>query len=109
MWYCDSVDDKNKRTNKGQFAKAFYMSGAWIECARAYRKSVGGLCERCAAKGLIVPAEEVHHKVKLAPDNLSDPTIALDWNNLEALCKDCHIKAHRKKRWRVDEQGKVDL
>lgn len=92
-----------------RFAKDFYKSHAWMDCARAYRQSVGGLCERCAAAGLIVPAEEVHHKIRLTPENLADPTIALDWANLEALCKDCHLKEHNARRWNVDELGRVTL
>lgn len=92
-----------------RFARNFYRTYAWQECSRKYLQSVGGLCERCKAAGLIVPADEVHHKIRLTPESLSDPTIALNWENLEALCKDCHIKEHNQKRWRVDEQGRVEL
>jgi 5-methylcytosine-specific restriction protein A len=44
------------------------------------------LCEKCEERGLIVPAAEVHHirEISLAPD------LALDFNNLESLCKTCH-------------------
>ena len=91
------------------FAHTFYKSTAWMKCARAYKKEKGGLCERCLADGLIRPGEEVHHKIRLTPENLSDPAIALNWDNLELLCKDCHIKEHRGKRWRADEMGHVEL
>ena len=94
---------------KEGFAHAFYASWPWIRCQRAYKKSRGGLCERCWAKGLIVPGDEVHHKVKLTPENISDPEIALNWDNLELLCKDCHIEEHRHIRWRTDEMGHVEL
>lgn len=80
-----------------------------MKCARAYRRSKGNLCERCWARGLIVPAEEVHHKIHLTPENINDPKIALNWNNLIALCKKCHIEEHTKKRWRADEFGNIDL
>ena len=92
-----------------RFARTFYTSRAWVKCARAYRKSKGGLCERCWAKGLIVPGVEVHHKIRLTPENLSDPSIALNWENLELLCKDCHLEEHHRTRWRADELGHVDL
>ena len=92
-----------------RFAHSFYKSSAWMKCARAYRKDRGGLCERCWAKGLIVQGEEVHHKIKLTPENINDPAIALNWDNLELLCKQCHLEEHRKIRWRVDELGHVDL
>ena len=91
------------------FARAFYMSAPWVKCARAYKASKGGLCERCWSKGLIVPGEEVHHKIRLTPDNLSNYEISLNWENLELLCKNCHIEEHRGTRWRADELGHVEL
>ena len=98
------------RGREKSFADDFYKSQAWMRCARGYRRSVGDLCERCKKRGLIVPAEEVHHKIKLTPDNINRPEIALNWANLIALCKDCHLKAHRKqKRWTVDDDGTVTL
>ena len=96
------------RGEKKGFADSFYTSPAWKRCARGYRRKVGGLCERCKERGMIVPAEEVHHKIKLTPQNINDPKIALSWSNLIALCKDCHMKVHQKaKRWTVDENGNV--
>ena len=92
-----------------RFAHNFYKSGAWMKTAKAYRRSVGNLCERCLANGLIVPGDEVHHKIRLTPENLSDYSISLNWDNLELLCKDCHLKEHRGTRWRADEMGHVEL
>ena len=53
-----------------------------------------GLCEPCLAKGIYTPAEIVHHKVHLSPDNIDDPSITLNYGNLERVCRDCHAKAH---------------
>jgi len=95
------------KTDPG-FADAFYVSFAWRKCAAGYKMSVGGLCEECLKQGLITPAQEVHHKIHLTPQTINIPEIALNWDNLEALCKDCHLKQHRKqKRWQVDESGAV--
>lgn len=92
-----------------EFAKDFYLSQAWKETRKAYAASVGGLCERCQAKGLIVPAEIVHHKIHLTPDNITDPNVALAWDNLEALCRQCHGEAHKKihKRYTINNNGEV--
>lgn len=87
----------------------FYTSRAWRRCRDAYAASVSGLCERCLAKGLIVPGDEVHHKIRLTPENLSNPAIALNWDNLELLCSDCHQEEHRGTRWRCDAMGRVIL
>ena len=91
------------------WAKAFYVSREWINCRRAYAISKAGLCERCLAKGLIVPGDEVHHKIRLTPQNITQPEISLNWENLELLCKQCHHEEHRGKRWQTDELGRVQL
>ena len=61
------------------------------------------------ARGLIVPGEEVHHKIRLTPENISNPAIALNWDNLELLCKKCHMEEHTRRRWRADETGHIEL
>ena len=57
------------------YARTLYSSTAWKKCRAAYTRSVGGLCERCRAKGLIVPGVIVHHKIYISPDNVGDPTV----------------------------------
>lgn len=51
--------------------------------------SKNGICERCGA-----PARIVHHREYITPENINDPDITLNWDNLEALCQDCHNKEH---------------
>ena len=73
-------------------------------------KKAGGLCERCLARGLLVPAVIVHHKEHLTEESYKLPEVSLNFDNLEALCQDCHNKEHFKnreaKRWKV-ENGKL--
>jgi 5-methylcytosine-specific restriction enzyme A len=71
------------------FAKKFYTSTAWRKCRDAYFISQHGLCERCRDPGKIV-----HHIKYLTPENINDPSIALNWDILELLCQDCHNKEH---------------
>ena len=95
-----------------EFADAFYKSWPWKRCRASYLASVGNLCERCLKAGLIVPADQVHHKTKLTPENLNDPSVTLNWDNLMALCSDCHHEIHAKvheRRYRIDEEGHVTL
>ena len=89
--------------------KEFYSSKAWKICREGYKRSVGCLCERCAKKGLIVPADVVHHKVYISPENIGDPAVTLNWKNLEALCWSCHEAEHKgiQRRYEVDAMGHV--
>lgn len=89
------------------FAKQLYKSKAWQHCRASYLKQVGGLCERCLSEGLITPAAIVHHKIYLNPDNVNDPAVALNFSNLEALCRRHHAEEHTGKRFMVDDSGKV--
>lgn len=97
-------------------ATGFYDSRAWKDTRRNYRQSVGGLCERCLAKGMITPAEIVHHIVPLTPENISDLNVSLSWRNLQALCRQCHADVHEDmyqartgKRYKVGKDGRVVL
>ena len=67
----------------------FYKSRAWRKCRDAYAASRFGLCERCGGPGVIV-----HHKIRLTLENVNDPSIALNWDNLELLCQACHNEEH---------------
>ena len=87
----------------------FYKTKAWQKCRDEYFRKVGGLCERCKAKGLIVPAEIIHHKIHIDEKNINDPSITLNPNNLEALCRVCHGMEHgRQKRYTIGEDGTVN-
>ena len=85
----------------------FYGTSAWIKASKAYKKSVGGLCERCLKSGLVRPGVFVHHKIHLTLDNIDDPDITLNWKNLECLCRDCHAAEHARKRYVIDANGYV--
>ena len=100
------------------FARQFYNSRTWQTTRSAYMEHCRGLCERCLQKGLIVPAEIVHHKEELTPSNITDVDIAVGFGNLEALCRPCHAEVHeetyhqrelrstrRKRRWKFDKRS----
>lgn len=72
-------------------------------------KQAKGLCEECLKIGLIVPAEEVHHKIHITPANIDNPNITLNYANLIALCREHHRQLHgvKKKRYQIDEYGRV--
>ena len=103
-------------SNRAPEVEAFYVSWTWRKCRKAFAESKGNLCERCLSRGIVEAGSkarplEVHHKVPLTADNVTDPRVALDWRNLELLCKSCHDeeRERREKRWRIGPDGKVRL
>lgn len=93
-----------------EFAREFYNSKAWFKCAKAYKKYRRGLCEDCLAKGLYKPGVIVHHIEQLTPVNISDPKIALGFDNLRLVCRECHAAEHGiKKRYFFRPDGSVEI
>ena len=96
-----------------EFARKFYSSQAWVNCRESYMNKVHHLCESCLAKGIYRPAEIVHHKIELTPENINNPRITLSHSNLKAVCRKCHSEIHealdggRKRRYFVLPNGKV--
>ena len=80
------------------YAKKFYTGRAWQQCRDGYINSVDGLCEECSRQGIVNPGWIVHHKIHLTPQNIHDPEITLNWDNLEFLCQSCHNKVHKTKQ-----------
>ena len=69
------------------FAKAFYKSKQWRAAREmALRRDLFTCCD-CGGR-----AEEIHHKIELTPENITNPVIALGLDNLESLCHVCHTK-----------------
>lgn len=88
--------------------QSFYNSKEWKRCREAYKRKKGYICERChnTSNKMIV-----HHKIKLTPMNMNNPSISLNEEHLELLCIECHNQEHGKSKGRddyyVDEFGKV--
>ncbi|GHU92967.1 hypothetical protein FACS1894208_01330 [Clostridia bacterium] len=93
MWYNGNMRD---------WEKTFYSGYEWRSCRAAYMRSVGYICERCADSA--TAARVVHHKRHLTPGNIGNPSVTLSWDNLEALCQDCHNTEHHRKSGRPESR-----
>lgn len=92
------------------FAKGFYDSRAWQKCRASFiaeRTAVdGGMCEVCHSE----PGYIVHHKIWLTPDNISNPDVTLNHDNLMYVCHTCHNKIEQEsepERYTFDETGQL--
>lgn len=85
-------------------------SNRWRRCRDAYIKRVRGLCEDCLKQGIYTPGAQVHHKQRITPDNVNEPSIVYGTDNLVLLCKECHDKRHGKLKPKADfVTGHVEL
>lgn len=90
------------------WAKSFYESTAWKKTRDSVMRECNFTCNRCNNKN--GPAEIVHHKIWLTPENINDVNITLNRANLEPLCRTCHAEEHEGKSCtaegtRFDENG----
>jgi 5-methylcytosine-specific restriction enzyme A len=87
--YCE----KHKRQERKRYANTperkesnrFYSSKRWLKLRAMFLRS-HVLCERCGDVATIC-----HHCKVSVKD---DPSRAMEWDNLEALCNRCHEAAH---------------
>lgn len=70
----------------------FYNTAEWNELRERKRRAEHYECERCRAKGRYRPGRTVHHKKYLR----QFPELAMDYDNLECLCEECHYGEHHK-------------
>ena len=68
----------------------FYQSKEWQLLRNQKWVASEGLCEMCRAKGIIREAKEIHH-IEPITENWNK---RLDYDNLIALCSDCHNQQH---------------
>ena len=77
------------KTNYNQF----YHSKEWKKLRRKALERDNYLCIECKKKGIITPANTVHH---IKPLRIDDSR-ALQLSNLETVCGACHNKLHRER------------
>lgn len=79
-----------KKVEEMKKAKPFYYSTAWRKCRASILSRDNHLCQPCLKKGILTPATTVHH-IKPLDDY---PELALDADNLESCCRQCHEEHH---------------
>ena len=91
-------------------SSSFYKSREWKRC-RADYLNAHPFCENCLRKGRYTPATHVHHIIFLNRENVENPAIALSFDNLMAVCHNCHNEIHFKnettRRFTVGSDGHI--
>jgi len=84
------------RTVNKQLYQNIYQDPRWKRL-RAAKFRANPLCEKCEAKGMVVMAQEVHHKIPFQTGTTPEEIerLAFDYDNLESLCIPCHKEADK--------------
>ena len=95
--------------NQAVVKTGIYQSTEWKKI-RKLKLQQNPLCEECLKMGLITPAQCVHHRIWLTLDNVHNPEIALNMENLVSLCLQCHNNIHSRsahQRYKIDSDGEI--
>ena len=74
----------------------FYCSKAWRDLSFRLKVERGGKCERTGEVFADMSQLIAHHKIELTEDNVDDPNISLNPNNIEIISHAEHNKEHRR-------------
>lgn len=86
----------NKSIPKDE-ANKIYNSPIWKKL-RALKLVNNPICEECLENGIVTPTDEIHHIISFMSGSTYSAKLKLayDYNNLKALCKECHDNKHYK-------------
>lgn len=71
------------------YSKPFYNSKEWQKVRSYVLMRDNYKCQKCGR-----PAQEVHHKEHIKPENIWDIKVTLNPDNLISLCKEDHFAEH---------------
>ncbi len=74
----------------------FYWTKAWRDLSHRLKVERGGKCERTGETFLDMSKLIAHHKIELTEDNVDDPGVALNPDNIEIISFDEHNREHRR-------------
>lgn len=82
--------------------RKFYDSGAWKNLRKVAMERCNNECQKCKKNGYVTIDTNEHNgkrkKIKMVVHHIKElehhPKLALDIDNLEALCVRCHNEIH---------------
>ena len=83
---------KNENKTYHERYQQFYNSREWRDLRNYKFAMADGLCENCKKNGIVRAAREIHHVIPID----EDWSKRLDYENLIALCPECHNAEHER-------------
>lgn len=99
-----------KKPSNRQNRMKLYNCQQWRDLRKLY-KQAHPLCEDCLERDIITPMSDCHHIRSPFESNISEVeswSRLLDWNNLRALCKECHQRRHEEEKKKRKNKKKLE-
>lgn len=84
-----------------------YQSPSWRKLRNNFIKQ-NPCCADCLSKGVVKPAEDIHHIKSPFKNNEVNYALLLDEKNLVQLCKACHAARHNADKRFVSPQQVIN-
>ena len=97
----------HSKTASREVRQKAYNSTAWRKL-RTYHIKTEPLCQMCLSRGIIRPADSVHHKLSPFRNGEVDWTLFLDPDNLLSICRQCHGEEHGREESPEETIEKLD-
>lgn len=93
----------HNNTDMRKLRQEAYNNSSWRKLRQTYIKN-NPLCEDCLKQGKVTPAQDIHHDKSPFKNGEVNQHLLLDYNNLVALCKECHSLRHNKEQGYITPQ-----
>ena len=94
---------RNEHTPNRDLRRQYYNTTEWRKLRESYIKQ-HPICEECLNKGKVTPATSVHHKQSPFKNGTANKQLFLDYNNLMAICHECHAEIHNREQGHISPQ-----
>jgi 5-methylcytosine-specific restriction protein A len=94
---------ERKETDMRKLRQKAYQTTKWRKIREVYMHE-HPICERCIQKGIVTPAEDIHHIISPFKGGQINWEKLFDYENLMALCKECHAEIHNAQQGHVSPE-----
>ena len=91
------------KTDRQKMRAKAYATPLWKKMRNTYM-SEHPICEECLKRGKVTPAEDIHHIRSPFKGNEVNYDLLYGYENLMAVCKQCHQKIHNAKSQLTPEE-----
>jgi 5-methylcytosine-specific restriction protein A len=94
---------ERKETDMRKLRQQAYQTTEWRRLRDVYMRQ-HPVCEECLNQGKVTPATDIHHLISPFQHGEINYKLLYDYDNLMALCKECHGNLHAAQQGHVSPE-----